>query len=50
VLVDPMCSDFAERCKIKGTMRLRIASRRTVGGSVLLAAELSKRVADKHPQ
>jgi hypothetical protein len=29
---------------------LRIASRRTVGGSVLLAAELSKPVADKHPQ
>jgi DNA-binding response OmpR family regulator len=48
--LDPMCSDFAERCKIKGTMRLRIASRRTVGGSVLLAAELSKPVADKHPQ
>jgi hypothetical protein len=47
VLVDPMCSDFAERCKIKGTMRSRIASKRTVGGSVLLAAELSKPVADK---
>jgi hypothetical protein len=43
-----MCSDFAERCKIKGTMRLRIASKRTNGGSVLLAAELSKPVADKH--
>jgi len=48
VLVDLMCSDFAERCKIKGTMRLRIASKRTNGGSVLLAAELSKPVADKH--
>jgi hypothetical protein len=47
VLVDPMCSDFAERCKIKGTMRLRIVSKRTLGGSVLLAAELSKPVADK---
>jgi hypothetical protein len=43
-----MCSDFAERCKIKGIMRLRIASKRTLGGSVLLAAELSKPVADKH--
>jgi hypothetical protein len=50
VLVDPMCSNFAEGCKIKGTMQLRIASRRTVGGSVLLAAELSKPVADKHSQ
>jgi len=48
LLVDPMCSDFAERYKIKGTMRLRIASKRTLGGSVLLAAELSKPVADKH--
>jgi hypothetical protein len=47
VLVDPMCSDFAERCKIKGTMRLRIASKQTLGGSVLLAAESSKPVADK---
>jgi hypothetical protein len=46
VLVDLMCSDFAERGKIKGTMRLRIASKRTNGGSVLLAAELS--IADKH--
>jgi hypothetical protein len=46
VLVDPMCSNFAEGCKIKGTMQLRIASRRTVGG----AAELSKPVADKHSQ
>ena len=48
VLVDLMCSDFAERYKIKGTMRLRIASKRTLAGSVLLAAELSKPVADKH--
>jgi hypothetical protein len=48
VFVDLMCSDFAERCKIKGTMRLRIASKRTNGGSVLLVAELSKPVADKH--
>ena len=30
------------------TMRLRIALKRTNGGSVLLAAELSKPVADKH--
>jgi hypothetical protein len=29
-------------------MRLRIASKRTLGDSVLLAAELSKPVADKH--
>jgi len=48
VLVDLMCNDFAERCKIKGTMGLRIALKRTNGGSVLLAAELSKPVADKH--
>jgi hypothetical protein len=50
VLVDPMCSDFAEKCKIKGTMRLQIAWKRTLGGSVLLAAELSKPVADKQSQ
>jgi hypothetical protein len=41
-----MWSDFADRCKIKGTMRLLIASKQTNGGSVLLAAELWKRVAD----
>jgi hypothetical protein len=29
-------------------MRLRIASKRTLVGSVLLAGELSKPVADKH--
>jgi hypothetical protein len=31
VLVEPMYSDFAERCKIRGIMRLRIASKRTLG-------------------
>jgi hypothetical protein len=41
-----MWSDFADRCKIKETMRLLIASKQTNGGSVLLAAELWKRVAD----
>jgi hypothetical protein len=46
VLVDLMWSDFADRCKIKGTMRLLIPSKQTNGGSVLLAAELWKRVAD----
>jgi hypothetical protein len=35
---------FPKCRKIKGTMQLRIASKRTNGGSILLAAELSKRL------
>jgi hypothetical protein len=38
---------FCREMQNQGTMRLRIASKQTLGGSVLLAAESSKPVADK---